>query len=149
MAEPLYTRDILKLATSIPFEERLEIADGRAEKRAPICGSQMACDVCLDDNQHITEIGLDISACALGQASAALMGQDIIGRSLPELKETLQQLKAYLAGEIEDITSWPSLMALSAARPHKGRHGAICLPFETVIAAFEAAMVAKTEALPA
>ncbi|MFT8736740.1 MAG: iron-sulfur cluster assembly scaffold protein [Zymomonas mobilis] len=149
MAETLYTRDIIKLATSIPFEERLEIADGQAEKRAPICGSHMACDVCIDDKQHITKIGIEISACALGQASAALMGQNIIGRSLPELKETLRELKAYLAGETEEITSWPSLMALSAARPHSGRHGAICLPFETVIAALDAAIVAKTEALPA
>lgn len=149
MAEPLYTRDILKLATSIPFEERLEKADGRAERRAPICGSHMVCDLCIDDRQRITEIGLEISACALGQASAALMGQNIIGRSLSELKTTLQELKAYLIENREDIPSWPSLLALSAARPYKGRHGAICLPFETVIAAFEAAIAAKTEALPA
>jgi NifU-like protein involved in Fe-S cluster formation len=35
---------------------------------------------------RITEFAQDVKACALGQASAAVLGQVAIGRTLPELQ---------------------------------------------------------------
>ncbi|AEI37530.1 iron-sulfur cluster assembly scaffold protein [Zymomonas mobilis] len=145
MAETLYTRDILRLATSIPYEDRLEKADGRAKKRAPICGSHIDFDICIDRDEKITAVGMDVSACALGQASAALLGQHIIGRSLDEIKTARQALADFLAGIRPDSGTWPGLMIFEPARPHTGRHGAICLPFDAAIAAFETAIASKME----
>jgi NifU-like protein involved in Fe-S cluster formation len=34
----------------------------------------------------VAEFAQDVKACALGQASAAVLGQVVIGRTLPELQ---------------------------------------------------------------
>ena len=48
MTTPLYTRDILRLAASIPFLEPIDAPDGEAERRSPTCGSRMAVAVRID-----------------------------------------------------------------------------------------------------
>jgi len=83
----LYTRDILRLAASIPHVGRLAAADGSAEKRAPLCGSSIIVDVILDDEGRIAALGQEVRACAFGQASAALMGAHAIGRRNRRSKE--------------------------------------------------------------
>src|SRR3546814_12956281 len=73
MAAPLYNTDILRLAASIPYHERLPAPMGSAEKRSPVCGSRVAVDVDVDEDGRVAAIGMLVRACALGQASSALM----------------------------------------------------------------------------
>ena len=132
----LYNRDILRLAASIPHLGRLAGAQASAEKRAPVCGSRVVVDLALDEEGRVSAIGQQVSACALGQASAALMGSHAIGRTPVELDTARTALAAFLAGEREDLGEWPGLDALAVARGYPARHRAILLPFE---AAAEAA----------
>jgi hypothetical protein len=44
-----------------------------------------------------------------------------------------------IAVEQEEAGDWPGLEALTPARPRKGRHGAILLPFRALLAAIESA----------
>ena len=39
MNAPLYNSEILRLAASIPFADRLEAPMAVSEKRSPVCGS--------------------------------------------------------------------------------------------------------------
>ena len=133
---PLYNRDILRLAASIPHLGRLERPQGSAEKRSPLCGSRVAVDVVVDDEGRVAELGQEVKACALGQASAALMGAGAIGRSAPEFLRARDNLAAFLDGRSNDPGDWPGLELFRAARPHKARHPSILLPYE---AAAEAA----------
>lgn len=135
MNAPLYDTGLLRLAASIPHLGRLESPHGTAEKRSPICGSRVLADVQLDDEGRIAALGLEISACALGQASANLMASHAIGRSGEELIEARDALAAWLAGECDEPGDWPGLDQLARARAHPGRHGAIRLPFEAAAAA--------------
>jgi NifU-like protein involved in Fe-S cluster formation len=128
----LYNRDILRLAASIPHQRRLEQPHGTAETRSPVCGSRVAVDVVLDGEGRITALGQEVKACALGQASAALMGAHAVGRSGPELAEARDALAGFLAGERDDPGEWPGLDLLARARPYKARHPSILLPFEAV-----------------
>jgi NifU-like protein involved in Fe-S cluster formation len=41
----------------------------------------------------------DVKACALGQASAALLGRNVIGRTRAEVETARDQLKAMLAAD--------------------------------------------------
>lgn len=140
MPSALYNRDILRLAASIPNLGRLEHADGRSAKRSPVCGSSVAVDVALDRDGRIAALGQEVSACALGQASAALMGAHAPGRSAAELASARDDLAAWLRGERDDPGAWPGLSVFAHARPYAARHASILLAFE---AAAEAAAEAS------
>jgi NifU-like protein involved in Fe-S cluster formation len=138
MTSPLYTREILRLAASIPYLEPFDELEGAAELRSPTCGSRMRVAVELDWADRVVRLRQAVEACAFGQASAALMGGHAMGRSADEAAAALKELEAWLAGG-EMPTSWPGIEVLAPARSRKGRHGAILLPFRALLAAIEAA----------
>jgi NifU-like protein involved in Fe-S cluster formation len=127
-----YNATILRLASSIPHHERLAAPQGSAERRSPVCGSRVTVDVTLDANGRVAELGQEVRACALGQASASLMGAHAIGKSARDLREARDQLAAFLAGKIDDPGEWPGLNVFAEARKHTARHASICLAFEAV-----------------
>ena len=86
MSASLYNNDILRLAASIPHHQRLADPQASVEKRSPTCGSRITADVRMADGK-LAEMGLDVKACALGQASAALMAAQAIGLTADELAE--------------------------------------------------------------
>ncbi|HEU4959692.1 MAG TPA: iron-sulfur cluster assembly scaffold protein [Sphingomonas sp.] len=139
MNAPLYDAALLRLATTIPHLGRLADPQGSADKRSVTCGSRVAADVVLDSAGRVAALGLDVSACALGQASANLMASHAIGRSPEELAEARDALAAWLAGERDTPGDWPDLDRLERALPHRGRHAAIRLPFEAAAEAAERA----------
>ena len=132
MTTALYNRDILRLAASIPHQRRLDHPQATAETRSPVCGSRVAVDVVLDGEGRVAALGQEVKACALGQASAALMGAHAIGRDEGELAAARDALAAFLAGDRDDPGPWPGLDVLARARPYKARHPSILLPFEAV-----------------
>jgi NifU-like protein involved in Fe-S cluster formation len=139
MNAPPYTREILRLAASIPYLEPFDELDEATERRSPTCGSRMRVAVELDWAGRIKRLRQAVEACAYGQATAALMGGHAMGRSAEEVDEALAELEAWLAGEGEVPAAWPGLDALAPALARKGRHGAILLPFRTLLAAIEEA----------
>ena len=132
MSAALYNTQILKLATSIPHQARLPQPQGTSERRSPICGSRVTVDVVLDGDGRIVELGQEVRACALGQASASLMGAHAHGCRLAELEEARDALTAFLAGTRDDPGDWPGLDIFGPARAHSARHASIRLAFEAV-----------------
>lgn len=139
MSAPLYNSTILRLAASIPHASRLGDADASVEKRSPICGSRVTVDVRLDGDGRIAALGQEVRACALGQASASLMGAHAIGRSGAELAAARDALAAFLAGARDDPGDWPGLEIFRPARAYPARHASIRLAFEAVAEAAERA----------
>lgn len=139
MNAPLYNSQILRLAASIPFQERLEAPAGTSEKRSPICGSRVTVDIDMAEGR-VAAVGMLVRACALGQASAALMAAHVVGRTAAELAEARDELTAWLAGERAELPEWPGLDLFVPALPHSARHPSIRLAFE---AAAEAAAQAE------
>ncbi len=138
VSAPLYTRDILRLAASIPFVEPIDGAEGSAERRSPTCGSGMTVKVRMNGDR-VGALSQRVEACAFGQASAALMGQSAVGCSDGEIHNALRGIERWLGGDDAAVTSWPGLAVLEPARSRVGRHGAILLPFVTLLAAVEGA----------
>ncbi|MGQ0559781.1 MAG: iron-sulfur cluster assembly scaffold protein [Sphingosinicella sp.] len=139
MPSALYSRDILRLAASIPHHRRLPAPQASVTRVSPVCGSRVTVDVTADEKGRIAALGQEVKACALGQASAALMGLAAIGRSPDELAEARDALAAFLAGEAEAPGNWPGLDVFAGARAFAARHRSILLAFE---AAAEAASIA-------
>jgi NifU-like protein involved in Fe-S cluster formation len=140
VATTLYNRDILRLAASIPHLGRLDHPQGSSEKRSPVCGSRVVVDVVVDGAGRIAALGLEVKACALGQASASLMGTHAIGRTGEHLAAARDSFAQFLRGERDDPGDWPGLAIFAEARRFTARHASILLAFE---AAAEAAAQAR------
>ena len=134
MNAPLYTIEILRLAASLPDPHPLDRADGSARERSPTCGSIVATEVMMADGR-VEAISQQVSACAFGQASAALVANNAVGRTPAEVESALCGLADWLAGTSDEPGDWPGLAALNPARSRKSRHGAILLPFRALLAA--------------
>jgi len=139
MTPAIYTTEILRLAASLQGPRELERIDGGAELRSPTCGSRVSISVQLDRDRRIEALSQHVHACAFGQASAALLEQHAIGRAHDEVSDALVLVSRWLAREQDDAEVWPGLVTLDPARTRKGRHGAILLPFRTLLAAIESA----------
>src|SRR5207342_3608454 len=105
--EPPYTREILRLAASIPYLEPFEELAGASERRSPTCGSWMRMAVELDWADRVVRLRQAVEACAYGQASAALMGGHAMGRNREEVAQTVVELEAWLGGKGDVPASWP------------------------------------------
>jgi NifU-like protein involved in Fe-S cluster formation len=142
----LYSRDILRLAAAIPHLRRLAGAQASAERSSPVCGSRVAVDIALDGGGRVAALGQEVKACALGQASAALMGTAALGASPADLAAARDELAAFLAGTRADPGGWPGLAVFAPARPFAARHASILLPFEAAAeAAADAAALAPQD----
>jgi len=134
----LYSQRILALAADIPHAERLAEPTASASKRSPLCGSTVTVDLKIRDGR-IADFGQDVKACALGQASAAVAGARMIGRSESEVIKARDQLKAMLKeeGPVPDAP-FEGYEVLIPARDYKNRHASILLVLEAAAEAFAA-----------
>lgn len=132
----LYNRDILALAVATADFRPNPDARYRMSARAPLCGSAIILDLDADEAGRVTGVGLHVEACALGQASAALLARHAPGRGLADIRAARDGIAAWFAGE-GDTPDWPGFDLLAAARDYPARHGAILLPFDAAIAALE------------
>ena len=138
MNAPLYTTEILRLAASLSEPHALQREDGRAELRSPTCGSRVTTAVAVDEHGRVAALSQAVHACAFGQASSALVERGAVGRGRDEVQVALGEVEAWLGG-VDAEPTWPGIAALAPARARRARHGAILLPFRTLLAAIEAA----------
>lgn len=135
----LYSRRILALTTAIPHQGRLDHPEGSAMRRSPHCGSSVTVDIRMRDGQ-IAEFAQQVRACALGQASAAVLGASVIGKSRDQILATREELHAMLK---QDGTppdgSFSELEALLPARDYPNRHASILLAWDATLAAIDQA----------
>jgi NifU-like protein involved in Fe-S cluster formation len=132
-AQSLYSRDILRLAMSLPHDDRIDAPYQSATRRAPVCGSEMSVDVALEGG-IVSAIAIRARACALGQASAAILRDHVVGEAADEVEHLAKRVAQALKGEAEMPFEF---QALAYARDYPARHGAILLPLETLVAALE------------
>ena len=138
----LYSRRILALTTTIPHLGTLADADGKAMRRSPQCGSSVTAYVRLDSGR-IADFRQEVRACALGQASASVLGQAVIGRSRDEIAGARDALRAMLseAGTPPEAP-FADLEALLPAREYPNRHASILLAWDATLDAMDQALAA-------
>lgn len=124
----LYTPAMLALATELAAYPLAGDLPHRAEARSRSCGSVMALGMALDSDGRVARIGMRVSACAIGQASATLLARSVVGADAHTITATHDGLTHWLADE-GDLPDWPGLDLLVPARAHPGRHGALILPW--------------------
>lgn len=135
----LYSRRILALTAAMPLTGRLPAPDGSAMRRSPQCGSSVTVDLTLQDGR-IALFAQEVRACALGQASASVLGSAVIGRSRDEIAATRDALQAMLkSGGPAPTAPFAELEALLPARDYPNRHASILLAWDATLAAMDQA----------
>lgn len=127
-ADKLYTPELLALAVALadyPANPSLPL---HGQARSKSCGSTLAADLAVDAEGRIATVGLQVRACAVGQAAAAIFARAAIGRSRGEIEAAHGALIEWLADKA-DLPDWPGLAAIAPAREFPARHGAIMLPW--------------------
>lgn len=127
----LYTPRLLALSAELAAFPLTGPFQHTAETRSRTCGSTLLLGVDTGADGAVERIGMQVSACAIGQSSAAVMAQDAKGRPAGDFTATLASIEQWLAGEAP-LPDWPGFDALEPAREHAGRHGALLLPWKAM-----------------
>ena len=142
MIDDLYSAKVLALAANMPRAGRLAAPGGTSEKVSKLCGSRVTVDLVLDDGR-VADFAQDVKACALGQASAAVLGAHVIGASVGELEQARDALKAMLKqGAPPPLGRFADLKALEGVKDYPPRHASTLLAFEAVVDAAHQASAA-------
>jgi NifU-like protein involved in Fe-S cluster formation len=132
MIDDLYSAKLLKLAANMPRAGRLAKPDASVEKVAKLCGSRVIVDVSVEGDR-VSDFAQDVKACALGQASAAVLGAQVIGASLAELEVARDQFRAMLkTGAPAPEGRFSDLAMLAPVKDYPARHASTLLAFEAV-----------------
>ena len=136
-APALYSTELLALAIELadyPFDAAAP-AKGHARSRS--CGSVIDLS---SSGGSLEDLGLRVSACAVGQASAAIFARGSSGMDAAAVAAMVENLGEWLRDQAPS-SILPRLELLEPARPHLGRHEAILLPWRAALDA-----LSKTEA---
>ncbi len=134
----LYSQRILALASDIPHLGKLAHATGSAHKRSPQCGSSVTAHVVMQDGK-VADFSQEVRACALGQASAGVLGGVALGRTRDEIARARDELLAMLkSGGPVPAAPFEALEVLLPAREFPNRHASILLAWEALLGAIEA-----------
>ncbi|WP_112664484.1 iron-sulfur cluster assembly scaffold protein [Microvirga flavescens] len=137
MLNQIYNTRILTLAANIRHLGRLADADASATKRSKLCGSTVTVDLKMSDGV-VTAFAHQVKACALGQASSAIMAEKVIGSTADELREAKAAVSLILMAEGKPPAGkWADLEVLTPIRDFKERHASVLLTFEAVVDAVE------------
>lgn len=137
--EDLYHPRVMELAADIPHVGRLDAPDGEATKVSRICGSVVSVELKLRDGV-VSEIAVMPKACALGQASTAVLALNAIGATPGEIVEARDGLRAMLKeGAAPPQGRFWELRHLEGVRNYPPRHTSTMLAFEAAVDAIEQA----------
>jgi len=133
----LYSQRILALAGSLEAGSRLPAPDATVKKTSRICGSSVEVDLVVE-NGVVSAYGHEVEACALGQTSAAVMANHIMGATPAELRALRDTMRAMLKqnGPPPD-GRWDDLKYLQPVREFPPRHASTMLVFEAVVACLD------------
>lgn len=140
MIDDLYSAKLLKLAANLPHSGRLADPDATSEKISKLCGSRVVVDVSLDGDR-VSDFAQDVKACALGQASASVLGAHVMGATLSEIEMARDQFRAMLKdGADAPQGRFSDLSMLAPVKDYPARHASTLLAFEAAAEAVRRAM---------
>jgi nitrogen fixation NifU-like protein len=84
--DDLYREIIIERYKSPQYRGELEPHDISFEDDNPLCGDHIRVDLRLDEADRITEAAFSGQGCAISQASADLLMESVVGKSLDAVK---------------------------------------------------------------
>lgn len=144
MIDDIYSAKLLRLAAETPRIGRLADPDASSEKVSKLCGSRIIVDVKVAAGR-VTDFAQEVKACALGQASASVLGAGVMGASLAELETTRDAFRAMLkSGGPPPQGRFADLAMLAPVKDYPARHTSTLLAFEAATEAVRDAVAKGT-----
>ena len=139
MIDELYSREILRRTTQLQHLGRLADPQGSADRVAKLCGSTIHVELNLMDDV-VSEFAMEIQACALGQAAAAILSQHIVGAHVGDVIAARDALRSLLKGEVATFPApFADLEILKAVKDYPARHASTLLSLEATCEAIASA----------
>ena len=139
----VYNSKVIELATQIEnIDKILEINDnlfGEAKKTSRVCGSTIGLKISYNNKYNVVmDFSIDPKACALGQASAAILSRNLVGATPQEIFKARDDLRAMLkeGGKPPEGRFW-ELRYLEAVADYPPRHASVMLAWEAACAIFD------------
>jgi NifU-like protein involved in Fe-S cluster formation len=95
MSDPLYRKELLRLAADAHGAGRLPDATATGHAHNPVCGDKVVIDVVLEDGR-VVKIGQEAKACVLTQASASILGKSLKGAARGDVEALRGAIRAML-----------------------------------------------------
>ncbi|GGF83434.1 iron-sulfur cluster assembly scaffold protein [Rhizobium wenxiniae] len=131
--DDIYNNKILEFAGNITRAGVIADADATSEKLSKLCGSKVRVYLKLDGDV-VSDFSHEVRACALGQASSAIMALHVIGATAAELRQARADMLAMLkdggegpSGRFEDMRY------LKPVKDYRARHASTMLTFDAVV----------------
>lgn len=135
----LYHPRVLELAGEISRLGRLDAPMGSVTKVSRVCGSTVTVDLDMQDGK-VSDLGMAVEACALGQAAAAILAKHAMGATAEEIVAARDGLRAMIKdGARPPEGRFWELRHLEGVRDYPPRHTSTMLAFEAAVAAIEQA----------
>jgi nitrogen fixation protein NifU and related proteins len=130
--DPLYRREILRLASDASGAGRLAAPDATASVHNPACGDRVTVELALMDGR-VTALAHTTQACVLAQASAALLAEKAPGQDRLGLAALAASVQAFLNGAPPPA----GYGVFDGVAAHAGRHVCVLLPLKAALKALD------------
>jgi len=135
MSDPLYRKELMRLAADAIAAGRLAHPDATGVAFNPACGDRVTVDINIE-NGRITAIAHETKACVIAQASASVLGKVLKGAQRTDLEALQQRLLSMLKVQGEPPEPpYDAYSAFDGTVEYAGRHRCVLLPLEAVLAA--------------
>ncbi|HEV7254561.1 MAG TPA: iron-sulfur cluster assembly scaffold protein [Mesorhizobium sp.] len=137
MINDVYNAKILGFAGNIGRIGRLANPHASATAHSKLCGSTVTVDLTVEGDM-VSDFAHQVKACALGQASSAIMAQQVVGASAAELRAVREQVRKMLKEDGPPPEGrFADLKYLEPVRDYKARHASTMLTFDAVVDALD------------
>lgn len=135
--DDIYNQKILEFAGNITRAGVIADADATSEKHSKLCGSKVRVHLKLDGGV-VTDFSHEVRACALGQASSAVMALHVVGATAGELRQARLDMLAMLKdGGEGPVGRFEDMRYLKPVKDYKARHASTMLTFDAVVDAID------------
>lgn len=134
LGDPLYRKDLLRLAADAAGAGRLAAPDVTGAAHNPVCGDRVTVDLALKDGR-ITALAHHTHACVLAQASAAILAEAAVGLDRQGLASLAQSVTAML--KLAAPPPRPAYVVFDGVAGQAARHKCVLLPIEAALAALD------------
>jgi nitrogen fixation NifU-like protein len=89
--DDLYRELIIDRYKNPHFRGSLDPHDISFEDDNPLCGDHIRIDIRVNGDERVSEVAFDGHGCAISQATADLLAESIVGKSLDDVKKINKQ----------------------------------------------------------
>lgn len=137
MIDDVYNSKLLQFAGNIGRVGTLDAPDASAKAVSKLCGSTVSIDLKMADDE-VSDYAQQVKACALGQATSAIVAENIMGATGEEIRLAREQMTAMLKDDGEPPNGrFADLKYLQPVKDYKARHASTLLVLDALVDALD------------